>query len=172
MLKMRILFLAVGALLVAPSTGAEAAILGPDAAICAAGKGPAVLVKVMGLKSRSGKVRARTFLGSAPSTWFDKKQKLLRTEVDIPSSGPVEICMPVPRAGGYVVDIRHDINQNSDTDRADGIGASGDPKMSLFAVLFGQKPPASQVVFQVGEGVTTIAVNVRYASGSALGGGL
>ena len=67
-----------------------------------------------------------------------------------------------------MVDIRHDINNNGDTDRADGAGASGNPKIGLFDVLFGRKPPARQVVFNVGQGVTPITITVNYASGSAM----
>ncbi len=172
MLKMRILFLSVAAMGLVPVAAADAAILGPDAGHCVSGKGPAVLVKVFGLRNRAGKVRVRTFSGNAPSTWFDKKQVLLRTEADTPAGGPVEVCMPVPKPGGYVVDVRHDINNNGDTDRADGVGASGNPKMSMWDILLGRKPPASQVVFQVGAGVTAVAVTLNYASGGSAQGAM
>jgi uncharacterized protein (DUF2141 family) len=167
MLKMRILFLTVFGVALALTSASYAAVLGPDAARCVAGEGPAVLVKVTGLKSRAGAVRARTFAGAKPSSWFDKKQALRRTEVQVPGSGPVEICMPVPRAGSYVVDIRHDVNANGGTDRADGAGASGNPTTSLFDFLLGKKPPASQVTFQVNEGVTTISIVVKYLQGGS-----
>lgn len=144
---------------------AGATILGPDAIRCASGDGPAILVRVTGLKSRQGTVRARTFVGNNPSAWFNRKAALRRTQVPIPASGPVEICMPVPRAGSYVVDIRHDVNGNGDTDRADGGGASGNPKFSLIDILLGRKPPASQVTFPVGNGVTPITIAVNYVSG-------
>jgi uncharacterized protein (DUF2141 family) len=124
-------------------------------------------VRVTGLKNRQGTVRARTF-GANPSTWFNKKAALKRTQVDVPNAGPIEICMPVPRAGTYVVDIRHDVNHNGDTDRADGGGASGNPKFSLIDIIFGRKPPASKVAFKVGPGVTPITIAVNYVSG---GGG-
>jgi uncharacterized protein (DUF2141 family) len=172
MLKMRILFLTGLAMATTPVAVADAAVLGPDSAQCVAGKGPAILVKILGLRNRGGKVRARTFLGSSPSTWFDKKQTLLRTEAETPGAGPVEICMPVPKAGGYVVDVRHDINNNGDTDRADGVGASGNPTMTMWDILLGRKPPASQVVFQVGTGVTAVTVTLKYASGGSAQGGM
>ncbi len=148
-------------------SAAKAEVLGPDAARCATGNGPAILVRVTGLKSRIGAVRARTFAGSNPSSWFDKKQALKRTEVPVPAAGPVEICMPVPRSGSYVVDIRHDVNGSGKTDRSDGAGASGNPSTSLFDFLLGRKPPASQVVFQVNEGVTTISIVMKYLQGGA-----
>lgn len=146
---------------------ADAAILGPDAATCARGDGPAILVNVVGFKNRAGSVRARTF-GGNPSTWFDKKHLLKRTQLDIPSAGAVTICMPVPRPGVYAVDIRHDTNGNGDTDRADGAGASGNPKVSLFDIVFGRRPPAKQVSVEVGNGVTPITIVLKYVSGGAV----
>lgn len=150
------------------SAPADAAILGPSAAACASGDGPAVLVKIAGLKNRAGTVRARLFAGGRPASWFDKRAHIGRIQVPTPANGAVEICMPVPRPGAYVVDVRHDINNNGDTDRSDGGGASGNPKIGLMDVLFGRKPPAKQVVFNVGAGITPIIVAVNYATGSAM----
>ncbi len=167
MFKMPAMFLSGLALAFAPVAVADAAVLGPDAVRCTSGSGPAVLVRVVGLKSRTGAVRVRTFSGANRASWFNKRQALRRTEVDIPSSGPVEICMPVPTPGSYVIDLRHDANANGDTDRADGAGASGNPDISLFDFLLGSKPPASRVTFQVGDGVTTIAVVMKYVQGGS-----
>lgn len=158
------LSLAFAAAFAVPAT---ATILGPDAAVCARGDSPAILVNIVGFKSRAGIVRARTF-GGSPSTWFDKKYFLKRTFADVPSSGAVAICMPVPRAGTYAVDIRHDINSNSDTDKADGAGASGNPPISLFDVIFKRRPAASKVAVEVGDGVTPITIVLKYVSGGAV----
>lgn len=158
------LLLAAAFAFAAPA-GAE--VLGPDAAVCARGAGPAILVNVIGFKNRAGTVRARTF-GGSPSTWFDKKHYLKRTLTNVPTSGAVAICMPVPRPGIYAVDIRHDINGNSDTDKADGAGASGNPKLSLFDIIFGRRPPADKVSVQVGDGVVPITVVLKYLSGGSV----
>lgn len=147
---------------------ADAVILGPSAAACAGGDGPAVLVKIAGLRNRAGTVRVRLFSGGKPSSWFDKRQHIGRIEVPTPNAGPVEVCVKAPRPGPYVVDVRHDINNNGDTDRADGAGASGNPKIGLFDVLFGRKPPAKQVVFTAGPGITPITITVNYATGSSM----
>ena len=147
--------------------GEAQANLGPDAAACAAGNGPAALVRVLGLKSRTGKVRVRTFDGANSKAWFDKKKSLRRTEISVPASGAVEICMPVPKAGGYVMDIRHDTNGNGDSDRADGVGASGNPHISLFDVMIGKKPPANKIVVQVGNGITPVSITVKYLQGGS-----
>lgn len=167
MIKMRVAIAVACATAVISSGAAGAAMLGPDAPKCASGDGPAVLVRVTGLKSRVGKVRVRTFAGANSKNWFDKKFALRRAEVDIPDAGSVDVCMTVPQVGGYVVDVRHDINNNGSTDRADGAGASGNPTSSLFAFLLGKRPPASKVVVQVGEGVTTVPIVAKYLQGGS-----
>lgn len=163
MLKFRFVLLALG--LGIPGVSATATVLGPDAAQCNAGD-RAILVHVVGLKDRVGQVRARTF-GGSPSTWFNKKTALKRTEVAIPNVGAVDICMPVERSGVYAVDIRHDTNSNGKTDVSDGGGVSGNPDISLIDVIFGRKPPAEKVSFKVGEGVTAVTVVVKYKSGGS-----
>ncbi len=146
---------------------ADAAILGPDAALCSTGGKPAILVKVVGLKNRVGPVRIRTF-GGSPATYFDKRYYLKRTEVPAPASGPVEICMAVPGPGTYAVDVRHDANRNGKTDQSDGGGTSGNPKVSLFDMMFKRKPPASQVAVKVSTGVTVVPIIVNYLQGGSI----
>jgi uncharacterized protein (DUF2141 family) len=167
MSKVRLAMVVLGSGLLNAPSGGQATILGPDAAKCASGAGPALLVTVVGLKSRLGAVRARTFDGANRKSWFDKKMALRRTQVTVPSAGPVEICMPVPKPGGYVVDIRHDANGNDDTDRSDGAGASGNPDISLFSFMLGSKPPASKVVVNVGPNVTPVTIVVKYIQGGS-----
>lgn len=147
-------------------TAAPAQVLGPDAASCDPGGGPAMLVVVNGLKSRAGKVRIRTY-GGDPKTYFNNKKFLLRTQIPTPPSGAVRICMPVPAPGYYAIDLRHDANDNGETDRADGGGASGDPRLSLIDMLFGRKPPAAKVRVLVGDGVTTVPVTAMYLKGGS-----
>lgn len=150
-----------------PLGSAQAAILGPDAAICAAGNSPAMLVRVIGLKNRVGTLRLRSY-GGNPATYFDKKAYLKRIEIDLPSTGAVELCLPVPRAGTYAVDLRHDVNHNEKSDRADGAGASGNPRVSLFDIVFGKRPAADKVAVSVGNGVTVVQIVVNYLQGGSL----
>ncbi len=167
---MRKIFASLAALPVAmamPGVAADASVLGPDAALCSQSAGPALLVKVTGFKGRGGTVRVRTFPGATKAAWFDKKRALRRTLVALPDSGSVEICMAVPRAGPYVVDVRHDINGNSDTDRADGAGVSGNPNVSLFDFFLGKKPAASQVVVNAGGGITMVPITMKYIQGGS-----
>lgn len=150
----------------APAQG-SGGILGPHAARCAAGGSPSILVTIVGLKNRAGTIRVRTF-GGATSTWFDKKGWLTRVELPTPGSGPVRICMPVSAPGTYAVDVRHDINGNGDTDRSDGGGASGDPRVTLLDFVFGRKPSPKTTAVHVGAGVREITVTAMYLSGGAL----
>ncbi len=147
-------------LLVIPGLG-SATILGPAPDVCAASKGPSILVRASGFKNRAGKVRVRAF-GGSPANYFDKTKALTRIEYPMPAAGSVDVCVPLPAPGVYAVDVRHDINNNSDTDRADGAGASGNPKITLFDIIFGRKPPAKQVQISVGQGTTVVPVIVRY----------
>lgn len=155
--------LAAGGLLAFP---ASAGVVGPDAGVCTSGTGSAILVRVEGLKDRVGPVRVRTF-GGNPDTYFDKKKTLKRVELTPPATGPVEVCMAVPGPGVYAVDIRHDVNRNSDTDKSDGVGASGNPKFSLFSVIFGNRPSADKVAVRVGNGVVPINIQIRYLQGGS-----
>ena len=164
MLKFAALVLLGGGGLVACS--AHAGVIGPDAGVCASGSGSAILVRVDGLKDRIGPVRVRTFTGS-PDNYFDKKKTLKRVELTPPAAGPVEVCMAVPGPGVYAVDIRHDANRNGDTDKSDGAGASGNPKISLFDILFGKRPDASRVAVRVGNGVVPINIQVKYLRGGS-----
>lgn len=139
---------------------AGAAVLGPDAAVCAA-NGPAMLVKISGFKNRVGNVRVRSFTGD-PENWFDKRYALVRIEVPIPAAGPVEICVPVKAPGTYAVDVRHDANRNGKTDRSDGAGASGNPDLSLFDVIFKRRPDPAVVGVAVGHNTVVVPVRLKY----------
>ena len=161
MVKLRIGLLAVAAAVLVPASLGAVQILGPAPATCGVGDAPSILVRVSGLRDRNGKLRVRTF-GGSPSTYFDKTKALKRVEYPVPESGPVEVCMPVPSPGLYAVDVRHDANNNGDTDKADGAGASGNPKLSLFDIIFKRRPPAKQVQVSVGDGTTVVPILVRY----------
>lgn len=132
----------------------------PDAA-------PQVLVRIAGFRSRAGQVRVRLF-GGSPSTYFDKAAALVRVEVPVPRQGRVDICLPAPRPGVYAVDVRHDENGNGRTDRQDGGGASGNPRISLFDLLFSRKPDTRTVQFTVGTGTTVVPVTLMYLQGGSV----
>ena len=69
---------------------ARASILGPHAAQCEQAGHSAMLVRVTGLKSRTGIIRVQSY-GGDPSTYFEKGQYLERVEVTPPANGPVDV---------------------------------------------------------------------------------
>ena len=152
---------ALGLALTGFCPAAMAQILGPEPNLCEGSSEPTILVRVSGLKNREGTIRVRTFTGN-PNTYFNKKFAQRRLLYPMPNMGPVEICVPVGAAGLYAVDVRHDVNGNGDTDRADGLGASGNPKFSIWTILLGKKPPAENVQVSVGHGTTIVPITVRY----------
>ena len=150
-----------------PLSAAGAVVLGPHADACDGSK-PAMLVRVEGLKSRTGVLRVQSY-GGNPSRYFDKGSYLERVEVRTPATGPVEVCMPVPRPGLYAVSVRHDANGNGSADVSnDGGGFSGNPNLSLFDVIFKRKPSPVQVQVHV-TSLTPVPVVLNYVHGTSLG---
>ena len=69
-------------------------------------------------------------------------------------------CMPVPRAGIYGIAVRHDVNGNGSTDiTSDGGAMSNNPSINIFNL---GKPSYRKTAFEIGEGVTSIRINMRY----------
>ena len=150
-----------------PVVPVRAAVLGPHAEVCAAGR-PAMLVRVQGLKTHGGVIRVQSY-GGDPAGYFEKHAYLERVEARIPPSGTVEVCMPVPRSGTYAVSVRHDVSGKGGTDREDGGGMSGNPNLSLMDVVFKRRPSPAQVQIQVHDGVTPVPVVMNYVRGSGFG---
>jgi uncharacterized protein (DUF2141 family) len=156
------------AALAAPASAARGAVFGPHVAACSSGSGkPAMLVQVLGLKSRTGIVRVQSY-GGDPARFLAKGSWLERIDVPTPKSGAVEICLPVPKSGLYAVSVRHDVNGSGKSDMRDGGGISGNPEVSLTDVIFKRKPDASEIAIRVGAGVTPVPVVVNYVQGGSV----
>lgn len=140
---------------------APAALAGPYGTACRAGE-PAVVVRVQGLKTRTGVVRVQLY-ESNRATFLEKKAYLER--IDVPASGAMDICVPVPRAGSYAISVRHDVNGNGKSDRADGGGFSGNPDVSLFDLATKRKPDLRKVSFAVTDRPVTVSVLLNYVQG-------
>ena len=163
MLKM-MLTIAAGALAaVAPATAAQAA-LGPDAASCKSGaSNPAVLVSVNGFKHRGGKLRVQLY-GSNPADFLAKGKKLRRIDLPVTGSGPMRVCVAVPKPGKYAIAVRHDADNNGKSGWSDGGGFSRNPSISLFDL----KPKHSEVAIPVGNGVKPVDVVLNYRQGLSI----
>jgi uncharacterized protein (DUF2141 family) len=129
-----------------------------DLSRCAAGKGPAVLVSVRGVKESSGKVRVQSYPATG-SAWLAKGRWLHRVESRA-NAGVMNFCLPVPAEGKYGIAVRHDRNANGKTDISqDGGGFSNNPSINILNL---GKPSVSKVAFVAGPGVTRIAINLKY----------
>ncbi|HWH16961.1 MAG TPA: DUF2141 domain-containing protein [Allosphingosinicella sp.] len=155
--------IAAAALVFAAQPTAAQAALGPDAASCRTGSNPAVLVNVTGFKNRAGRLRVQLY-GSNPADFLAKGKKLKRIDLPVTRSGPMAVCVAVPRAGQYAIAVRHDVD-NDGSDWGDGGGFSRNPKIALLS----PKPRYSEVAIPVGQGVQRINVVLNYRQGLSIG---
>jgi uncharacterized protein (DUF2141 family) len=146
------------ALALVSGTAAAGEEVDNDLSRCAAGKGPAVLVSVRGVKEAKGVVRVQSYSATAGS-WLAKGRWLNRIESRA-NAGNMSFCVPVPSEGKYGIAVRHDRNGNGKTDiTQDGGGFSNNPSLSILNL---GKPSVGKVAFDAGPGVTRITINLRY----------
>lgn len=149
---------AVSALAFGAGTAVAGQEISNDMSRCAAGKGPAVLVSVRGVKESVGKVRVQSYPATG-SAWLAKGRWLHRLESRA-SAGTMNFCVPVPSEGRYGIAVRHDRNGNGKTDiSSDGGGFSNNPSINILNL---GKPSVGKVAFQAGPGVTQITINLKY----------
>ncbi len=140
-----------------------AAALGPQAQVCD-NNGSAVLVEVDGFKTRTGVLRVQLYEAN-PKTFLEKRQYLERIELPVTRSGAMNVCVSVPRPGNYALYVRHDVNGSGKSDRSDGGGFSGNPKVSLWDLAAKRKPEMSKTQFSVGGQTRQIHVVLNYVQG-------
>ena len=157
--------LVVGAALtvLGSSASGSAAIVGADAAVCAAGK-PALLVHVNGLQKPTGTLKLAVY-GSDPAVYLKKQGRLRRIKVPVRSRGPIDVCLAVPKSGRYAVAVHHDLNGNGDKDRYDGGGYSNNPKVSLINM----RPAFARTAVTVGQSPARVNVRLLYIHGLSVG---
>ena len=164
MVKVALPVALVASALVMPAGAAQAAAVGPDAAVCNAGNRAALLVNVSGFKNRAGRVRVQLY-GSNPKDFLEKGKKLRRIDLPVSAAGTMSICVAVPGPGVYAVGVRHDADGNNKSGWNDGGGFSNNPKISLLSL----KPPHRQVAVTVGQGVKPVSVVLNYRTGLKIG---
>lgn len=147
----------------AAASPATAQAIGPQAAACNR-NAAAVLVHIEGLKARTGVLRVQLYEAN-PKTFLEKKQHLERIELAVPRSGPLDVCVAVPKPGNYALYVRHDANGSGKSDRSDGGGFSGNPRLSLTDLAFKRKPDLSKTQFAVGNSTREIRVILNYVQG-------
>ena len=125
---------------------------------CAPGNGPAVRVTINGIKESNGTIRAQVYNGTK-ADWLTSGKWLNRVEVPA-RRGRMTVCLPVPKSGNYAVAVRHDVNNNDKTDlRTDGGAMSNNPSINIFNL---GKPGIDKTRFQVGNGVKSISITMKY----------
>ncbi|AUW59897.1 hypothetical protein C1T17_19260 [Sphingobium sp. SCG-1] len=142
---------------------ATAQAIGPQAAACDRNTS-SVLVHVEGIRARTGTLRVQLYEAN-PRTFLEKRQYVERVELAVPRSGPLNVCVAVPKPGNYALYVRHDANGSGKSDRSDGGGFSGNPHLSLGDLVFKRKPALTQTQFSVGNATREIRVTLNYVQG-------
>ena len=148
-----------GALLAVPAIAQEYnQVITNNLAKCENGKGPAVRVNVHGVNSSTGTIRVQSYRG-IKSEWLETGKWLSRIETPA-RTGNMSFCVPFSSAGTYAIAVRHDVNGNGKTDiTKDGGGMSNNPGINIFNL---GKPSYTKTKFEVGSGVTTITIRMKY----------
>lgn len=151
-------------LLATPSTGAG--VLGADAAACASDGGPAVLATIVGLKDRKGEIKLELYPANEQDFLKDDRDlaregKLFRrVRVTTPATGPVALCMPVPRPGRYALLFTHNRDsKNKFSIWNDGAGVPSGNRLGR------SRPTLSEALIDVPAGVKTITMHAQYLRG-------
>jgi uncharacterized protein (DUF2141 family) len=144
------------AVLAGPAQAQYRQPIGNDPARCR-GDGPAINVTVSGIKSSTGRMRVQLYRATK-ADWLERGRWIHRIEAPA-RAGSMTFCMPVPEAGSFGIAVRHDVNNNGETDLTqDGGGVSNNPSINLFNL---GKPSYDKAAVQV-SGVRSITVNMRY----------
>lgn len=151
------------------SVPASAQVLGPDAAACNGGQGPAILATVTGLKDARGTIKLELYPANETDFLEDDKKLLAagkvfrRITVAAPATRAARLCIRVPRPGRYALFFGHDRDGKRKFDFwSDGAGFPGNRKIGR------SRPKLSDALIQVGAGVTQTTIRAQYLRG--LGG--
>lgn len=128
--------------------------------------GPAILVNIVGLKDRTGVLRAELYPANDDDFLQDDRilvragKTFARVETGLPPSGPVALCIRAPGPGPYTLSLLHDRDANRKFSlSSDGIGFPGNPKIGF------SKPKASATTVIAGRGPTEITIRLNYRRG-------
>ena len=151
---------------------AAAQILGSDAAACAPGGGPAILVNLVGLKDRKGGLKLELYPANDEDFLKDDNQLIRegkvfrRVRADVPRSGGIAMCIRVPRPGRYALLATHDRDmKNKFNFFQDGAGFPSNKKLGM------SRPKLNEALIDVGSGVATTTIRMQYLRGVLSGFG-
>ncbi|WP_298670444.1 DUF2141 domain-containing protein [uncultured Sphingomonas sp.] len=128
--------------------------------------GPGIRAEIVGMKDRSGSLKLELFPANQHDFLRDDRDLLAegkvfhRVWVPTPKSGPVVICMRVPRPGTYAILFTHDRDgKNKFNFWSDGAGVPGNQKLGR------SQPKLANALIAVGNGVTSVEIRTQYLHG-------
>ena len=141
--------------------------LGKAEGRCRAGEqGPALLVDVVGLKDRAGRLKLEVYPSNDADFLQDDNiliyhgKTFRRVEEDTPKSGAVSLCVRVPGPGAYSVMLLHDRNSDRKFQwSSDGVAFGGNPHLGWH------KPKSAAARVNAGPGLTRISLVLNYFHG-------
>jgi uncharacterized protein (DUF2141 family) len=135
---------------------------------CRSGEpGPAFLITVTGLKDRGGTMKAELYPANDADFLADDnilinaRKTFRRVVIDVPATGPVQMCIRAPSAGAYGLSLLHDRDGNRKFGLSvDGVGFGSNPQS-----LGPFKPKIAVGRVAAGGGVTPVTVRMLYRKG-------
>lgn len=131
--------------------------------------GPAFLITVTGLKDRKGTMKAELYPANDEDFLQDDNilvnagKTFRRVVVNVPESGPVQICIRAPAPGAYGLALLHDRNGDRHFDKGfDGDGLGFPANLNTQGPF---KPRISTGRAVAGAGITPITIRMMYRRG-------
>ena len=128
--------------------------------------GPALLVNVVGLRDRQGRIKLEVYPSNNQDFLADDNllinagKTFRRVDLPLPPQGPVRLCVRVPSPGAYSVLVLHDRDANHRFGlTGDGIGFAGNPRLRR------SRPSAEETRVTAGPRITAIDVVMNYRRG-------
>lgn len=142
-------------------------ILGTAEARCVLGSpDPVLLVDVVGLKDREGRLKLEVYPANDGDFLQDDNilvsqgKTFRRIDTATPAAGAVRLCVRLSAPGRYAVMVLHDRDSNHRFGLSvDGVGFGGNPKLRLA------KPRAAEATVVVGPGETRERIVINYRRG-------
>lgn len=150
---------------------AGARIGGQDVAACVDADGPAVQANISGLKDRTGRIKLELYPATEDDFLRDDTKLLAegktfqRIWAPMPKTGPVAMCIKVPKPGRYALFFTHDRDgKNKFNFWRDGGGVPSNIRIGA------SKPKLATATIEVGPGITVSNIRAQYLRGlSGLG---
>ncbi len=165
-MKYPLLTLALIGVAFSPVLAAGARIGGQDAPACTDGDGPAIQATITGLKDRTGRLKLELYPATQEDFLKDDNKLIAegktfhRIWATPPQSGPVAICIKVPKPGEYALFFTHDRDgKNKFNFWRDGGGVPSNVRIGAG------RPKLATATIMVGAGVTLTTIKAQYLRG-------